>query len=502
MAFMDPKYDIRGKFNRFIPREFYDPAEAYRKVMGQNDYQPPGYRLDQTQANTERDLALESRGGQQWLGGQLQAQIRGLGPTVAGQQQRYGMAEAMRAAGTQAANARGVNRGMALRESLYAGQDAQAQGNRDAALMRASEQLGATGQYGGLVGQQRAGDIQSRQVSLDAEKANQQAEMQRQGYQTQLADANATRAQKGAGAMASMAGSIVKGLSDIRAKEDIRPMDGGSFADRLASVRQSDNDELARRAQAEADARISAMLASSNAGYGAQQAALRNNETNGLQPTQDGGGLMDQAKSQGIAGSIGTGLESFGNGLMSDEKSKERIRFLEGELYGRPRREVDQQNPYRSDYMSEAERSVEDGFDSRATAKPWPTQVYIPKDGERWENGKRVDDSRANLRGVRPYEFRYRPAYAELMAEQAAGNAPAEARPAVAAEAYGEARIPRVGVMAQELEKTPGGRKVVESTPFGKVLDMKRSVAFTMANQADMNLRLAQIEKAVGGSRK
>jgi hypothetical protein len=49
--------------------------------------------------------------------------------------------------------------------------------------------------------------------------------------------------------------------------------------------------------------------------------------------------------------------------------------------------------------------------------------------------------------------------------------------------------------MAQELEKTPGGRKVVRETPVGKMLDEKRSIAFTLANQADMNQRLAALER-------
>jgi hypothetical protein len=495
-----------------------DIESAWNGIMGKAEYDPSGYRLDQTQANVERNMGVESRMGQELLGGQLQAQIRGLGPTVAGQQQKFGMAEAMRNAGTQAANARGVSRGMALRESMYAGQDAQAQANRDASLMRASEQLGAMGQYGQLASQQRAGDIQSREVSLGAEKANQQAELQRQGYQTQLANENAARKQKGFGSVLNAAGGVMGALSDIRAKEDISPAPM-SFAERLTGQRQADDAELQRRADVESNARIEAMLASSNAGYGAQQAGVQSAAAQPAPVAEASGG----GSGGGMSGAMGGGLQSLGKGLMSDrrskdnvapvsqrlmrlesrpnefseydgerwnpypdlepvqyddegnainsgrmmsdEKSKERIRFLEGELYGRPRREVDQQNPYRPDYLSEAERSVENGFDSRA-----------------------------NLRGVRPYEYRYKPAYAELIAEQAAGNAPTEARPAVAAEAYGEARIPRVGVMAQELEKTPGGRKVVSSTPVGKVLDMKRSVAFTMANQADMNRRLSRLE--------
>lgn len=451
----------RNKWMSPIPGVSF--RDMWGGITGRNDYDPAGARLDQTQANTERDLALESRGRQDLLGGQLQAQIRGLGPSVAAQQAKYGIAEAMRNASTQAANARGVNRGMALRESMYAGQNAQEAANRDAAMMRASEQLGAMGQYGQLQSQQRAGDIQSRQVSLDAEKANQQAELQRQGYQTQLSNENAKRSQIGIGSALNAAGGVVGALSDIRAKEDIAPAGEISFADRMAEQRKADEMELQRRADAESNARIEAMLASSNAGYGAQQAGIQSNASNGLQPQES-----EQFKTppKGTLGIVGAGMQDFGKGLMlSDAKSKERIAFLESKLYSdRPLRKLDPENPYHPDYLSEAERAVENDFDSKS-----------------------------NLRGVRPYSYRYRPEYAEFIADQAAtgSNAPSVAH----AMAYGDARIPRVGVMAQEIEKTPGGRKVVRETPVGKMLDEKRSIAFALANQADMNQRLAALER-------
>ena len=469
----------RNKWMSPIPGVSF--RDMWGGITGRNDYDPAGARLDQTQANTERDLALESRGRQDLLGGQLQAQIRGLGPSVAAQQAKFGIAEAMRNASTQAANARGVNRGMALRESLYAGQNAQEAANRDAAMMRASEQLGAMGQYGQLQSQQRAGDIQSRQVSLDAEKANQQAELQRQGYQTQLANENAARKQKGFGSLMNAAGGIVGALSDINAKENIAPMQSGSFAERMMAQRLADANVLQQRADAESNARIEAALAGSNAGYGAQQAGTQSNAVNGasVAGAPDSGG--------GISGMLGGAMQQFGGGLMSDAKSKERIAFLESQLYSdRPLRKLDPENPYHPDYLSAAERAVENGFDSNATGSP---DITWNGDG----TYSRRADSRDNLRGVRPYSYRYRPEYAEFIADQAStgSNAPSVAH----AMAYGDARIPRVGVMAQELEKTPGGRKVVRETPVGKMLDEKRSIAFALANQADMNQRLAALER-------
>src|SRR3990172_7339170 len=128
-------------FTNNVPAELYDPRLAVKGVFGKNAYDPNATMLDQTQANKDLGFGMGARLSQSSQLGRLNQQVDGRGPTVAGQQQRFGIAEAMRNAGTQAANARGVNRGMALRESLYAGQDAQAQANRDAALMRAQEQL-------------------------------------------------------------------------------------------------------------------------------------------------------------------------------------------------------------------------------------------------------------------------------------------------------------------------------------------------------------------------
>jgi hypothetical protein len=449
-----------------------DIESIWSGIIGRSEYDPQGYKLDQTQANVERNMGVESRMGQELLGGQLQAQIRGLGPTVAGQQQRFGMAEAMRNAGTQAANARGVNRGMALRESLYAGQDAQAQANRDASLMRASEQLGAMGQYGQLASQQRAGDIQSREVSLGAEKANQQAEMQRQGYQNETANQNAARKQKGFGSIASAAGGIMGALSDVGAKEDVSPIEP-SFARALKATL---TDPWQRPQQPQPGQNAMTIGESQQAGDAARSAAyqrmMAESSAAGADDSSGGSGGFGGGGGGGFASIAGGALQNAGSGLMSDRKSKERIRELEGMLYGRPVREIDQQNPYRKDYLSEAERSVENGFDSKA-----------------------------NLAPIHPYSFRYKPEFAALIAEQAAGMAPPSQQADAAGAAYADARVPRAGVMAQEVSKAPGARGVVSKTPVGLMLDTKRSLGFTMANQAGLDKRLAALEAVVGSRR-
>jgi hypothetical protein len=429
-----------------VPAAKYIGRGVAQTIGGQNYYNPTAAVLNQNQANQDLEADYNARNRQNILLGRLDQQMNGQGPTVAGLQAQQGIAQALSNAGTQAANARGVSRGLALRSAIYGGQQAQQAANRDASLLRAQEQLSAQQQAGGVLQAMRGGDIQTRQASIDAAKADQTAQMQREELKTRLTEGNAGRAQKGTGAVLSAVGGAIKGLSDIRAKENISPAPT-SFAERLSQQLRVDDAELQRRQEAEPNARISAALASSNAGYGAQQAGVARGDAAGLSP--DG---TSPVTGGGVGGAIGGGMEEMGQGLMSDRASKEKIRALEAQLYGEKPRALDTENPY--------------------------------------------VDSKANLKNVRPYEYSYRPGYARLIAQDTARRVAPDAQPAAAAVAYEDARAPRMGVMAQDLEKSPDGKEVVENTPVGKVLDMKRSVAFALANQADLNRRLSKVERA------
>jgi hypothetical protein len=413
-------------------------------IGGQNlrrdEYVAP--KLDQRQANKDLDYGLQSRSSQGAQLNRFEDQMLGKGPTVAGQQMKYGIAQAQHDAATQAASARGTNRGMALRESLFAGQNAAAQGNRDAALMRAQEQLSAQQQFGNLATAQRTGDTQQRQLSLDAAKAQEQADMQAMGLKQSTDEGNAGRAQKGTGAVLAGIGGAVKGLfSDINAKEDIQPIDPSFAAALKATLKQPEYQPGPAQGQ-----NMLTIGDSQAAGAGARSALIQQQEA-GLQPQPEG------MSTGGIGGAIGGGMESMGNGLMSsDARSKERIRQLENELDGRPVRVLDQSNPYTA------------------------------------------EASRENLAPLHASQYSYKPEFAALIAEQAASMASPEHRPEAAGVAYADAREPRAGIMAQDLEDTPDGKSVVKSTPVGKMLDQKRALSFVMANQAGLDKRLARIE--------
>jgi len=457
-----------------IPAAKYIGRGVAQTIGGQNYYDPKAAVLNQDQANQDLRADYGARNQQNVLLGRLNQQMDGQGPTVAGLQAQQGIAQALSNAGTQAANARGVSRGLALRSAIYGGQQAQQAANRDASLLRAQEQLSAQQQAGGVLQAMRGGDIQTRQASIDAAKADQTAQMQREELKTRLTEGNAGRAQKASGAVLSAVGGAIKGLSDIRAKENIAPAPM-SFAERLSQQLRVDDAELQRRQEAESNAQISAALASPNASYGAQQAGVAQGDAAGLSP--DG---TSPVTGGGVGGAIGGGMEEMGQGLMSDRHSKERIRFLEAQLYGEQPRAIDRLDPNSLNSMTRRERSM----------------AELPEEMRPLDTANPYVDSKANLKNVRPYEYSYRPEYARLIAQDTARRVAPDAQPAAAAAAYGDARAPRMGVMAQDLEKSPDGKDVVEDTPVGKVLDMKRSVAFALANQADLNRRLSKVERA------
>jgi hypothetical protein len=371
----------------------------YSGVMGENEFRPSVHSIDEMASERDRMLALQSRGKQVGLAGRLEDTMNGKGPTVAGLQMQQGIAEAMRNAGMQAANARGTSRALAQRSAIYGGQAAAAQANRDAGLLRAQEQLSARGQYGTLAEQLRMGDLQTRQQDINIEHGNQQAWGQHEGYMTQIQEGNAQRKQKGAGSVTSMIGAM---MSDIRAKQDVAPSDG-SFAS-----------QLSKSLDVQPDQWTASQWKAGNLAPGSEDWM----QTQPQQPQQQVAAQQDNSDSGGLGGI----LSSVGGGLMSDKRSKE------------------------------------------------------------------------DLAPLQPYSFTYKPGIAAAMAEQAATKAPPPLQDVVRGEVYSDARNPRVGIMAQDLEKSPRGRKVVMEGPMGKSLDLNRSIAFALANQAGLDKRLARLE--------
>ena len=522
-------------------------------VMGANSFRPSAPQLDQSAANNNYLLALAGRSNQGGLMGRLDQTMNGQGPTVAGLQQQQGMAIAAQAAMRQAANARGVGRGMAQMNAAYSRQRGQEEANRDASLLRAQEQLNARQLYGTTAMQQRQGDTQQRQLDLSAAQANQQSIMNQQQLMADITSGNAARKQKGTGAILNAAGGLVKGLSDVGAKQDIVPIMGSgpnaptdrypdaSFSSALRDSQKFSTQTMNPQAS---EPQLLRMNDSALAGYGAQQAGYQRAgmkdeplDTGGEGPT--GGGMM---------GAIGGGMESYGQALMSDERSKEKIRQLEMELDGQQPRQLDWNNPYAGpgepveegtldlgnrpvirnrDGSISTVRSISIGEDGREILLP-TVRTGLPRamtnhEAVDWYHrtgehlGKfnspedatvrakqihrdQADRSRENLAPVQGYSFTYKPEVASMMAEQMAQKAPPQAQDEVRGEVYADARAPREGVMAQDLQRSPGGKRVVDETPMGLVLDQRRALGFAMANQAGLDKRLRNIEDSLRGS--
>lgn len=272
---------------------------------GQTSYQPSIAPINQGQANSDLILANRARQQQNNLASVLQRRVAGQSPSVAARQGQYGIAQAFQNASRIAANARGVNRGLALRAGANAATEGMAQANRDATLLRAQEQMAAEQTLGQQLAQVRAQDLQTRAGSLEAARADQAGQIAEQGIRADLANANASRAQKGTGAVLSAVGGFM--ASDIRVKEDVAPATG-SFGERLATLKPSP----------------AAIQAGYQAGEGARQAGVSREQSRpAVDPSQEDSPAASMSASPGIREAFARGLMSAGGGLMSDKRVKE-----------------------------------------------------------------------------------------------------------------------------------------------------------------------------------
>jgi hypothetical protein len=167
-------------------------------------------------AQAGNSTLMSNRAG---LVAQLEAQARGEGPSAAQGQMREAMdrAAAGQASAAAGAGGRGVNAGAALRGATNNTAAIQSQGARDTSILRAQEQIAATQQLGGVIGQ---GIGQDNQLAMgnagmqnDVGMANLQAAMQTLGLnqQGELQALIAAMSGGGAGMGGPMGTSIMAG---------------------------------------------------------------------------------------------------------------------------------------------------------------------------------------------------------------------------------------------------------------------------------------------------
>lgn len=269
---------------------------------GQAPYAQEAPKYDPARADVERNLANQVREGQGEYNQWLKNAAMGQGPSVAQQQLSQGRDQAIAAAASQAAAARGGNAALANRTATQAGANMHMQAARDAAALRAQEQMGYANQWGQGLQAQRSGDLMARGQTIDEGKADIQAQTNYQQMAAQAAGANAERGQ-------GIFGDVLGNISDPSAKVFQNPgqpavTTGGAMTPAPQPAKYSD--QFAGIAKAQDDGTF---------GKSAEQQARDAEESR--QKALDTMGKMGNTESDHGAGLIASVI-----GMMSDPSAK------------------------------------------------------------------------------------------------------------------------------------------------------------------------------------
>lgn len=412
-----------------------------------------------------------------------------------------------------AGSARGANAALALREAQ----------RRNAAGTQA---LGAQT----LVAQQ--------QLQQQAMQQQAQAEMQAQQINAEIAQANSTGLQRGIGAAVGAAAM----MSDVRAKEDIRPL-YSDFEDKEIGIRPEParvfgppmRPEPARvsfldrdtegRAAFGLPARGAPMAARPTLEQAAAERAtieeLRNPAPTyrpqairpGVDPSllsnrsmasfmrdrREAADLEAELARDGAGGPAAqperesspffSSLARFGRGLESDFRSKELVRLSPAT------RKLFDLSPERIDRMADATAKETERLErQRMKRKRAFERLRVVKEEREYadrtgqtglgmlsdfgEKEMSADESRAALRPVFPVNYRYKPDAAERMAREQGGT------PEERAMVFSDKRAPRDGIIAQHLLRSPAFRGSVMDTPAGLAVERDRALSTNLAATA------------------
>jgi hypothetical protein len=435
-------------------KDIYQTTSDQLKAMGgQNDYRTPEKVYDPDQSpemGTENVQSLQDRAFQYQAYGAMGDQagpnayykglMNGTAPSLAEQQMQQGVAQAQAQGMAAAGGARGINRAAAFRNAQNQASNAAVQGAIAGGQQRMQEQqLGGQGLSQGIQAQSnmaqglRSSDVGEQQGVMGLENQAQSNLNQQMQINAGITTANAANKSKG---VAGVASSVLGALSDIGAKEDIRRLTPGVQA-------QGSQGKLAAALQ------MAPMAPASQPQSGGD--LLNEDQSKNVQAGLSklfGGGGSTATDAGGMGGGMGSSFGG-GNDATSAAFSGAGIGSAGGEMGG----------------------GLGIGSDEKIK-----TGIHTM--------------SKEALDPVDPYEFSYKDAFADHMARDTAS-----ANPKISyASAFQDAKEPRVGVMAQDLEKSPEGKSVVKDTSIGKMIDGKRAMGFLLATQADINHRLSRLE--------
>lgn len=405
---------------------------------------------------TQRTAQAGVGGEQAAFNQELIAAARGQGPSAAQAQLKAGRDAAVAAAASRAAGATGANIALANRAATVAQNQAVQSTGREAAILRATEQQNAMQLASNALNERRLAELQNQGMSLDMAKAQLQAETQALGYQTQIAEGTAERRQGGIGTLFGAVGGALGSLSDIRAKEQIE-------ADNFGAALRTATAPAAPTAPAVQPAPATAVDTSK---------PLEFDESNNLQ--------KGMAQGAGIGGMLG--------GILSDARSKEYIRKLEtlAGHSGYTPDDLDSLKKLKTKEPGDAELEAIMQSAVRANS-PVPGSMTVPKMFTEGRSVAAYPDlkppdiealdraaSRQNLDPVNRYKFQYKPEVAASMGTDTA---------------------PRVGVMAQDLLKSPSYQEAVIQRPDGMLaLDRDRMLSANAAEIGGIDKRLKRLE--------
>jgi hypothetical protein len=407
--------------------------DFWKALSGRNDYRAPEsvYQPNQSpEAKTEAQQSEQDRGLQLASAGEMQnpnnyyaGLMNGTVPSLADRQMQQGIAQAQQQQMAAAGSASGMNRAAAFRNAQNNAANMTAQGAIQGANQRVQEQqMGAQGYSQGIQAQSnmfqglRSGDVGEQQGIMGLQNQSQSNLNQQYQINAGITNANAANEAKATGGLMQLGGSLLGGLSDIRAKEDIHNLTPGVLAERpsiwghLSSAFEPNKDQ--------------------NPNQNNGQMFNEQDSKNFAQVGSNIGSAIGGGDSGGATSAIGMG---GGLGIGSDKNIK-------------------------TDIKKEADMSP----------------------------------SAHALDHVQPYQFSYKDGFADYIAKQEAQQSPNPK--ASYMNAFQDAKEPRIGVMAQDLEKSPEGKQVVKDGPIGKMIDGKRALGFLLATQADIHHRLSRLE--------
>ena len=428
---------------------YYDNDAGLLEMVGRGAIGKTNWRVDrptnlpfEDRRTADYRLSNQTRLQQTELGNAVQDRALGrAGPSVAEKQMQAGLAGGRAAIASKVAGARGMSRGAAQRAGIRATSDLAAQTNQQTGMLRANEQIAAQ-QLGMQNWQaQRQQDLLQRGYTIDEANALMNAQLKAEDINARIAEGNATRAQGPAMAGIGAIAGAVAGLSDVRAKEIL-------YSD--YSDKEMYSDFTGKELQP------SALMPGA--------APLPQPASPALQ-VQPATMPEDPAQKSRLSQSIQAGADAGPGAQKSDSGSGGLLAGL-------------QLGSMLSDF-------VQKEFD---------------------RNAVRSSESKRNLDPIDPVTYRYKPEASARMADEETQRANLRAQlfgggalsqgeaDTVGGAVFADKRQPRDGIVAQQLQQSPGYRDAVVGTPAGLAVQRDRALSQALHDLAGMNQRVDALE--------